>query len=692
MNVVRLLALAAIICASTLNTVQGAGHPNRPLGVPELSPGLTILYVNGDGDVVASESGSGPTINTLLVFGWSFDPNDPNSAWVQSSPTYSRTNLEVTDNYSNGVALYAFNSSTLQYANLNRAELEQFPNFLFGPSSIQMLDLSRLEVANSVIGNVTLLSGSSATISDTQIGGQVLMISLDQLALTNVSPFPRGDAPPLFVNAFDGTTQIDGSTVHAVSARGTAQILIKDSSIKQQLNLTDTAANSALVTVSGNSSLGKITASAGGLLMQGGEVKGLIEAFGSSNLSFGDTSVLGSPTARGKATVSFTNANIQGNLSVGDGSSDEVSTIAVAGGHVNGVVQTVGHGRMELAGMQNLGESLGLGGGTAAQAHDASTLSMTGVGAVFGSVVATDNSTLILDSVRDIFGDLSVTDDCKVQATGLENIAGRVRVSGNVKLELSSVSAAGVDVFNQATLNMTGGDTLNALVFDGTLNLKGVNVSEEVTAFGGSHLTFAAGSQTGRDIVNVGNETGLVSVTGGDVGGNLIGFASSITAMSGGHVVGFPVFQDRAKFLYSGGTFDFFGVPQASAALKSGLTVASGAGEGGPGASLPLPGFTAMGDAEIQFIGHELQSTLIDPNFFQDDVSYSVYQLTGHLADGTPINGGLVYVENGFTARFSLVEAPVPEPSSLALLLMAMCASGMRFEQRRRAAGLARLQ
>ena len=120
--------------------------------------------------------------------------------------------------------------------------------------------------------------------------------------------------------------------------------------------------------------------------------------------------------------------------------------------------------------------------------------------------------------------------------------------------------------------------------------------------------------------------------------------------MSGGHVVGFPVFQENATFLYSGGTFDLLGSRGSGADTRL-QTLDNGSG--GSGGGDLLQGFSALDNSQIHFIGFGLTSTLIDPSF---EGNFSVYELSGRLADGTRITGGLVYVQNGTGASFQLIE------------------------------------
>jgi hypothetical protein len=198
------------------------------------------------------------------------------------------------------------------------------------------------------------------------------------------------------------------------------------------------------------------------------------------------------------------------------------------------------------------------------------------------------------------------------------------------------------------------------------VSLSGTSVTA-INVFGKGKLDFGVGSFTNRSLVNFGDERGLVNVQGGNIDGDLVGLGASITAMSGGHVKGSPVFSEQATFLYSGGTFDFVGAPEPAASL-SGLGDSDVLGA----EALSLSGFAARDAAKIQFIGFDLDSELIDPDFVQDDVSFSMYQLTGRLADGTLLDGELVYVENSSEASFALIT--VPEPSGLALIITPLLA------------------
>jgi hypothetical protein len=77
----------------------------------------------------------------------------------------------------------------------------------------------------------------------------------------------------------------------------------------------------------------------------------------------------------------------------------------------------------------------------------------------------------------------------------------------------------------------------------------------------------------------------------------------------------------------------------------------------------PLPGLYAYDQSTISLIGFDFTSILLHANY--QDGTFSLYQFTGRLADGTEIMGSNILVQNGSGASFQFL-APVPEPSSLA--------------------------
>ncbi|QDT73199.1 hypothetical protein [Lacipirellula limnantheis] len=682
----RSTALAAALWAAACSATH-AEHSGRPAKLPPVIPNTLFLYLDEHGAPFASESGAGSTATVLNIFGWGFDPQNPNSPFEASSPAFTSADRQF--GYDLRTQVYAYNGSVLTLSNVNKHTLEDLnSNLKVGPNFLVLHDESQLTMTNSVIGNLQLYDESNASLTNTQfidLADGVEMNSSGQLTLTGVSTLPQVGSDGFLpsVIATKGTTLLDSSTVDEVVGRGDATITIRNSTVRSNVRTESDEEATATVKIEQNSVVGKITASRGAISMEGGRVKGLVQANITGSLSIKNATVDGSVTCLGNTTgnssIFLDEATIEGNLVALSIDSTVVTTtsrVTAAGGVLKGTAFASGHGAVGILGV----ESVGTGAGMAAEVKDNASLSIREVSTIKGGVAASGNSELILDGIDTINGSLAVSSGGALQVTNLDRVAGDLTVSGKAKLALANIAVTGGAVVTEnGSLDLIGGNSLYAFVQDGTLNLTNTQVEQSIAAHGKSHLKFAGSSRTGGTLFNLGTEQGLVSVSGGEVAGNLAGFGSSITAMSGGHVVGFPVFQGAATFLYSGGTFGLFGVPPAAADVSVGLeNDAEAAPQGNLEELAPLPGFAAMGDAEIQFIGHDLQSTLVDPNFIYGESSYSVHQLTGRLADGTPVDGGLVYTENLFNARFSLIEAPVPEPTSLTLALVALLASARR--------------
>ncbi len=684
------IVLTAALLATTFS-VAYAEHSGRPANLPPVLPNTLFLYLDDDGVPIASEAGSGNTVATLNVFGWGFDPEDPNSPFEASSPAFTSDDPQL--GYDTRTQVYAYNGSILTLSNVNKHTLEDLnANLKVGPSYVVLYDQSQLAMTNSVIGNLQLYDQSSANLTNTKFidsSDGVEMNSSGMLNLTGITTLEQvgfdGSLPTVIANK--GTTLVDSSSLDEVSGRGDATVTIRNSTVRSNVLTNGDTAGSPTVNIE-NSTVGKISAERGSLSMDGGRVNGIVSAIITGSVNIKNATVVGSVIALGNTTghasVFLNDATVEGDLlasSMDATVSTTTSSVTVSGGVVKGTVVASGFGEINVLGA----ESVGTGSGKAVEASGSASLAIGEVTTIKGSVLASGFSTLILDNIGAINGDFIASNEGPLQVTNLTTIGGELNVAGDAKLALANTTiASGAVVLDNGSLDLIATSSLYAFVENGTLRLTNAQVEQSIAAHGKSHLTFAGTSRTGGTLLNVGNEEGLVSVTGGEVAGNLAGFGNSITSMSGGHVVGFPVFQGAATFLYSGGTFDFFGMPQVAEDGSLGLGAGSEEGaEGNLPELLPLPGFAAMGDAEIQFIGHDLQSTLVDPNFTYGESSYSVYQLTGRLADGTPVDGGLVYTENLFGARFLLIEAPVPEPSALALVLLALLASAPRNGGRR---------
>jgi hypothetical protein len=252
-----------------------------------------------------------------------------------------------------------------------------------------------------------------------------------------------------------------------------------------------------------------------------------------------------------------------------------------------------------------------------------------------------------------VFDNVSVQDNSSMEVFDT-TVTGTVVVHGTARLRMDISRITGnLEGYGSRTIEVNN-STVGGVVF--------AAVATKMTLGGGDF-------HAEKDVIATDNA--FLTFSGGTIDGNLAGFGNSVTAMSGGHVAGYPIFQEHATFAYSGGTFGFAGnePPEGSGAGGGApLTLCAD-----PEYVCPLPtnptGFTILDSSQISFLGHDLESTLIDPNF--EDM-FSVFELTGRLADGTLINGGLVYVQNESGASLQLIEVPVPEPGSVTLLLCAL--------------------
>lgn len=208
----------------------------------------------------------------------------------------------------------------------------------------------------------------------------------------------------------------------------------------------------------------------------------------------------------------------------------------------------------------------------------------------------------------------------------------------NPTLTMLPGASVGTDMqlFNASILDMRGGligaDFGSLLAYDqSTTNMSGGVVGQQVTLQHEARFNFSGGL-VGDDVTSVDNS--VLNITGGRIGHSLLINEQSSAFIAGGIV-----------------TADIF-VQDASL-----LTIA----------------------------GPDLISTLTDPDF-QD--FYSVYTLSGHLADGTELSGRTVLVQNGTGARLVVSASALPEPATLLLIGSGIGVGwGMR---RQRSSGLRR--
>ena len=649
--------LIVFAAAAAIPSAVLAEHGGRPANLPPMGS-ANLSFIDGAGAVRGFESG-GPGAVGIFIYGWTFDSNNPNSPFVASSPVDTRTNAALLPD----PWLYAYNETTFAYDRINVEALNQTPNAMVGPGRIAMFDDSILKVSNSILRSEVIGAGDRSTveISNSQLAGELQMRSVGSMTLSVVTPFQRpSEAPNLRLIAEDGTTEISSSTLLSVTSRGRASVTVTTSTIRDRVSHDRIRLDASLVptTTLAETQVGSLSASIGAIRMTGGRVKGVVQASGAlddplrAGSIFVDLAIVeGSVSASKHGKVTLLRTPVSGNVTAGD-SSNAPGTVNIFASDVFGNVQAVGSGLIQIEGFNSIG-----GSGTALLASGDSRVTVANGATVRGNVFAIGESRIAISNVAKIDGDAFADE--------------------SATLSLSHTSVRNVGAFADSTLNVGLTSALSVTVDRGTVNLEGASIADRIDVFGKGRLSFGGGSTVGGSITNLGDPTGLVRIDSGSVGGDLVGLGSSITAMSGGFVRGSLVLSDQATFLYSGGTFGFADTspsdsPDGFASLRS------DEGEGGHDMLSTSSGFTAMSDATIKFIGFGLQSTLVDPDYLQDDVSYSVYQLTGRLADNSSIDGGLVYIQNAAgTASFELIEAPpVPEPSATALFVIGLACLG----------------
>src|SRR5258705_6888503 len=286
-------------------------------------------------------------------------------------------------------------------------------------------------------------------------------------------------------------------------------------------------------------------------------------------------------------------------------------------------------------------------------------------GGVGGNRNVEDNAKLVLTGGT-VAGKIVGFDKGDIAMTG-GTVGGDLKVQDNAKLVLSGGTVAGVLTgFGKGDITMTGG-TVGSIEMSqdqpgGGISIGGGHVTGNVTVFNSAGVLLIAGTVGGNiqatqnssveiesiaavaggltafnfSIVNVrGGSIGVsplhghleaqanatLNLSGGTVGGDLLGFENSTINMSGGTVFGRGIFQGNSKFNFSGGKIlgGIFQPPALRAAANEVLNI------------------TAFDNATINIQGVDLLVTLIEPNH---QGTSSLYQLSGLLADGTSISGG----------------------------------------------------
>jgi hypothetical protein len=345
----------------------------------------------------------------------------------------------------------------------------------------------------------------------------------------------------------------------------------------------------------------------------------------------------------------------------------------------------------------------------AIQASGGAQVTVIGPKDLFISELQTDGSSVALLNGGDIErgaiafgGSVKVTHGAVIR-TGLE-----ARNAATVEMDAGTVFGA-IDLYDRSLLAMTGG-TVNGSVVghdrsrlsigrgqmdqvrteqESTLGFSVTATARKLHASGTGGIVMSGGTVTtdveGTDRTTV-RLTGLANVVGnvivdenvrlevngGQVQKNLVAKDFSQVFMDGGRIAGSVLLANTVTFGWAGGTIGGTIGPLPGPGLldtdDGAVAVAVAAAAAPPPDPLTIL-ISADDAATINIYGTELQSELIDPDY---QGLYSLYRLTGTLADGEAIGEGAYFaVHNGTGASHHLLPpSAIPEPGGMPLVVV----------------------
>ena len=445
------------------------------------------------------------------------------------------------------------------------------------------------------------------------------------------------------------------------------------------------------------------------LSMTGGTVNGILISRGSSTVFMNGGHITGRAEVQHtdpKASFNMEGGQIDGILfsydsskvtlsggTVGGAEAWESGTLTINGGSINVDVKSFNNGTIELTGTPSIGfflkaageSTINASGGMVqldATAAESAQLNLSGIVFIAGALRGYDQSHLTM-SGGTVGGDLIVSNQVDmemsgglVEGAGLTQDSGYLdmsggRINGRVESSNTGQEAGGIHISGGAV----GGDFISRGFSD---SLQGTGVvegnlicssSSRTDMLGGTVHRFAVGQQSGTLFIGSGavgfdveaqNES-RVLLAGGSVGRDLIGRQSGRVYMDGGIVQRNLEGFNTSVITKTGGTVFGRIDPHDQCIMNiSGGNTSGGQAFGGPDTQ-PLAlalNITVEDSATIRFVGTALTTTLIDPN---DQGLYSLYELTGTLADGTSVSGERFRVRNATGAQYKLVPFVPPD-------------------------------
>ncbi len=322
--------------------------------------------------------------------------------------------------------------------------------------------------------------------------------------------------------------------------------------------------------------------------------------------------------------------------------------------------------------------SVDLTGGYSDSAFAFGTSSIKSYDTLFGST-GVRGGTLEIVQGR-ITENLSVngeSDASKAILTDVEQIGGQINAYGpKGKLSVSGGTYVfgNVNAYSGANLNLAGPSMASLQALDRSIvDLSGTIVRAGAVA-ADRGIIFMHSGLVKNDFMAIGPGSTAI-LESGAVNRNLVAIDGGTVTMSGGFVAGKSYVDGASTFNFSGGTIvgdQFSNLPPED--LTADLTLSqlmdNGAASGGLD---PLAGkIVATAGSIVNIYGTQLATLLVDPNFVDPDtgLEFSIYQLLGMLADGSPLAGQLMFIQNDTETSFNLLPPPVPEPATVILSLL----------------------
>jgi hypothetical protein len=274
------------------------------------------------------------------------------------------------------------------------------------------------------------------------------------------------------------------------------------------------------------------------------------------------------------------------------------------------------------------------------------------------ALVRNGDAAMILDQSK-VEGDVIASNGGRIELVQGTQVIGNVNAAGFANITLHGMVNGNVNL-NDSTLRFATGWIDGDVIGTGLSNvLHGFGAIRGSLVARDSTTIIMSGGRVAGDLVAEDGST--VFLSDGRVEGYLFGFETSEIVMTGGSVVGLAVISSTATLRWSGGTIDGELPPASPGSLvPNGLPDDALVAAGGAPTAVIL-----MHDSStLNIIGNDLDAMLIDPNYQEN---FSLYQLSGKLADGTAVNDAFFAIQNGTGASYQLL--PVPEPAAITLLL-----------------------